>query len=134
MKQSVSAIEVAKLLLSYDPGREYFIDGKMFPVSSDETNPPTVGNFRLNKMLHICQMLHYAKYGKSLFSEDLRAFPRGGIVYPVYKGYFALYNEELKPEEITIEPQKKEFIKKNYYYFKNYHDKALETFSHDDIA
>jgi uncharacterized phage-associated protein len=129
----VSAIEVAKYLLSLDPERKYFKDKKM-TSRVEETNPPTIGNFRLNKMLHICQMLHYAKYGEPLFSEYLRAYPRGAIVYIVFKNFFNLFHEELEPQEILIREEKKEFISKIYYYFKKNSDQELENFSHDDIT
>jgi len=66
---TVSAEEISRLLLSYDPERKYFAEGKMSTSDS-----PTKGNFRLNKMLHICYMLHYSKYGQPLFYEELRAF------------------------------------------------------------
>ncbi|RHZ36228.1 type II toxin-antitoxin system antitoxin SocA domain-containing protein [endosymbiont GvMRE of Glomus versiforme] len=133
MNQLVSAVEVAKLLLSYDPEREYFSDNKLISVEEDEVEP-TQGNFRINKMLHICQMLHYAKYREPLFFEDLRAYKRGAIVYPIYKGFFNLYRQMLKPEEIQLNPKKKSFISKIYHYFKNYQNEQLEIFSHDDIS
>ena len=89
-QQPISAVEVAKLLLSFDQDREYFCDGKMLDVVEEERHePPTICNFRLNKMLHICQMLHYAKYGEPLFFEDLRAYYHGAIVYPVYREFFS---------------------------------------------
>lgn len=132
-QKPISAIEVAKLLLSCDQRREYFNDNKMTSITDEEISP-TQGNFRINKMLHICQMLHYSKYGEPLFFEDLRAYYRGAIVYPVYKNFFSLYREPLKTEEIDLEVKKKNFISKVFHYFKNYHDKDLETFSHDDIA
>jgi len=128
----ISATEIAKLLLSFDQGREYFVDGKM--IDREREIELTIGNFRLNKMLHICQMLNYAKYGKPLFFEDLRAYAHGAIVYPIYKNFFSFYRESLKPEEINIETKNKSFISKIYHYFKNYQDRDLETFSHDDIA
>ena len=97
----ISAIEVAKLLLSFDPDREYFLDGKMAGIVEEEGyEPPTIGNFRLNKMLHICQMLHYAKYGEPLFFEDLRAYYHGAIVYPIYRDFFSFYRQSLGTEEI----------------------------------
>jgi uncharacterized phage-associated protein len=127
-----SAIEVAQLLLSYDPERKYFKKGKM-NSRVDETNP-TIGNFRLNKMLHICYMLYYSKYGKPLFRENLKAYPRGAIVYIVYKNFFDLFREELESREITIEEEDKKFISKVYNYFKKRSDKELESFSHSDIS
>ena len=70
-QELVSAIKVAKLLLSYDQRREYFNDNKMTSTTD---------------------------------------------------------------EEINLETEKEKFISKIFRYFKNYHDKDLETFSHDDIA
>jgi uncharacterized phage-associated protein len=99
----------------------------------DESSP-TQGNFRLNKMMHICYMLHYAKYGQPLFFESLRAYQRGAIVYQVYKNYFEFYNQKLTPEEISLETEKKDFINKIYHHFKKYQDQELEIFSHDDLA
>src|SRR4051812_33584767 len=88
-KGKYSAVEIAKLLLSYDSKRKYFKKGNM-TSRSEETNPPTLGNFRLNKMLHICYMLYYSKYGKPLFWESLRAYPRGAIVYKVLMNFIQL--------------------------------------------
>lgn len=134
-QQPISATEIAKLLLSFDPDREYFLDGKMLNKTEEEGyEPPTIGNFRLNKMLHICQMLHYAKYGEPLFLEDLRAYYHGAIVYPVYRGFFSFYRQSLATKEISVAKEKKNLISKTYYYFKKYSDDYLETFSHDDPA
>jgi hypothetical protein len=67
-QKSISATEIAKLLLSFDQRREYFCDKKMLNTMEEGgSEPPTIGNFRLNKMLHICYMLYYSKYGKALF-------------------------------------------------------------------
>ena len=128
-----SAIEVARLLLSYDPQRKYFKEGKM-TSRSEADNPPIIGNFRLNKMLHICYMLYYSKYGKPLFWENLRAYPRGAIVYKVLMNFIQLSREKLSPEQILIKEKDKKFISQTYYYFKNNSDQELEDFSHDDIA
>lgn len=131
-ERGYSAIEIARLLLSYDPKRKYFKKGKM-SSRIDEINP-TIGNFRLNKMLHICYMLYYSKYGKPLFREELRAYPHGAIVYLVYKNFFNLFSEELEPHRILIKEEDKNFISKSYHYFKNNSDQELENFSHSDIA
>lgn len=120
--------------MSFDPNREYFTDAKMSDIEEKGFEPPTIGNFRLNKMLHICQMLHYAKYGEPLFFEDLRAYYHGAIVYPVYRNFFSFYRQPFKTEEILVNKDKKNLVSKTYYYFKNYSDDYLETFSHDDPA
>jgi hypothetical protein len=57
----VSALAVAQYLLSLDPERKYFTKN--------------LGNFRLNTMLHIIQMLYCSKYGKPLFKEVMYAYP-----------------------------------------------------------
>ena len=104
----ISVTEVTKLLLSFDPDREYFLDGKMPNMVEEEGyEPPTIGNFRLNKMLHICQMLHYAKYGEPLFFEDLRAYYHGAIVYPIYRDFFSFYRQVLTTKEVSIDKEKK---------------------------
>ena len=58
----LSALEVAHYFLSLDPRRKYFVDGKMPKIGGIAI--PTIGNFRLNKLLHISQMLYAAKQGK----------------------------------------------------------------------
>jgi uncharacterized phage-associated protein len=128
-----SAVDIAKLLLSYDLKREYFKDGEMTSWT-EETNPPTIGNFRLNKMLHICYMLYYSKYGEPLFYEDLRAFSRGAVVYKIFKKFIQLSQEELEPQQISIREEDKKFVNKVYCYFKEVSDNELESFSHDDIS
>jgi|SRR6185312_1263602 len=129
-----SAIEIARLLLSYDPKREYFEkEKKMVPIREGD-NPPTIGNFRLNKMLHICYMLYYSKYDKPLFFEYLRAYPRGALVYKIFMNFFQLSREKLEPQQISIEEEDKKFINKTYSYFKNSSDQELEDFSHSDIT
>src|SRR5437763_4930306 len=57
-----SAMDVAKAFLENDPKREFF-------------TPDPVGNFRLNTMLHLSQMLYCAKTGKLLFKDPMYAFP-----------------------------------------------------------
>lgn len=56
---ATSALDVAQYLLSLDPQRKYFTKKQ--------------GNMRLNTLLHILQILHYAKFQKMLFKEDLIA-------------------------------------------------------------
>ncbi|CAH1765222.1 7384_t:CDS:2 [Entrophospora sp. SA101] len=76
--KSISAIEVSKLLLSFDQGREYFCDGKMTVRKEEETDPPTIG----------------------------------AVVYPVYKNFFSLYRELLKTEEINVDSERKNFVRR----------------------
>jgi hypothetical protein len=56
-----SALDITHYLLSLDPDRKYFTQRH--------------GNFRLNSLLHIIQILHYAKFGIMAFYEDMLAYP-----------------------------------------------------------
>ena len=129
---TVSALEVAKYLLSLDPGREYFTLNWMKPKSNWESTP-LEGSFRLNKMLHICQMLHCAKYKQPLFSERLLAFEHGGVVEVVRTNFVELFNT-LAEEKFNLSDDNKDFIQRTFAYFRQQDNEVLENFSHDDPA
>ena len=115
-KGKYSAIEIARLLLSYDPERKYFKDRKM-SLRADETNS-TIGNFRLNKMLHICYMLYYSKYGKPLFWESLRAYPKGALVYKILMNFLYIkkyYYNNIFIDKIFKILEEYEIYKKLFY-------------------
>ncbi|CAG8514049.1 11728_t:CDS:2 [Racocetra fulgida] len=59
---SLSAEEIARYFLSLDPERKQFKEEKAKKLRGIAV--PTIGNFRLNKLLHISQILYAAKYGK----------------------------------------------------------------------
>lgn len=131
-KGEISALEVAKYLLSLDPQRQYFTLERITRQEGWE-DLPRKGNFRLNKMLHMCQIFHCVKYGKPLFKERMEAFEHGAIVYKVHENFKELYNS-LREFVIDLISEKKEFIEKIYYYFKEFDDLILRNFSHDDPA
>jgi len=110
-KKIISALEIAKFFLSLDNRREYFVSDKQ-TLKLNGISVPTLGNFRLNKLLHITQILHCAKYGEYLFSDPLMAFEHGGIVYDIYR----------------------RFLTKIYHSFQSYNNKQLEDFVHEDPA
>src|SRR3954451_6302169 len=89
----VSATIVAKYLLYLDPKRKYFSKNHVLIVDDEEnyTSKPTIGNFRLNKMLQIIQALYYACYKQLLFEDDMIAFENGGVVYDIYNRFLRLY-------------------------------------------
>jgi len=130
--QLVSALDIAEYLLFLDPQRKYFTLWRM-PAKKDWGNPPVEGNFRLNKMLHILQILHYVKYRKFLFSENLVAYKHGAIVQSVSKSFSnELYHRYQLLKTESLNPQKKEFIKIIFEYFQEYSNEELWQFSHDD--
>src|SRR4051794_15393304 len=105
----------------------------MTSIREDDT-PPTIGNFRLNKMLHICYMLYYSKYGKPFFWKSLRVYPHGALVYKVLMNFFQLSKEKLETQQIPVEEEDEKFVNKAYCYFKNNSNQELEDFSHSDIT
>src|SRR5947199_2367733 len=85
-KGKYSAIEVAKSLLSFDPSRNYFTKN-LVSFTDNLGSIPMKGNFRLNKMLHMCQIFYCVKYKKPLFKEPMTAFEHGAIVHDVYSDF-----------------------------------------------
>jgi len=65
----ISVMEAAKFFFSLDPNREYFTKKEMADVPG--VSIPMAGNLRLNKLLHIAQMLYASKYGHYLFLEKM---------------------------------------------------------------
>jgi|SRR6185312_1691093 len=85
-KAEYSAIDVAKYLLSLDTKndlglRKYFTLRLISFGEEPDSSQTREGNFRLNKMLHMCQIFHCMEYGKPLFGERMEAYENGAIVY-----------------------------------------------------
>jgi hypothetical protein len=94
-KAENSAMEVAKYLLSLDPKnffgfREYFTLRLISFGEEPDSIQTREGNFRLNKMLHMCQIFHCIEYGKPLFKERMEAYENGAIVYKVRMNFIQL--------------------------------------------
>ena len=127
----VSAMEVAKYLLSLDPKRKYFITGKMPKISGIAI--PTIGNFRLNKLLHISQILYAAKYGEYLFPEKFSAFEHGGVIYEVYRQFHFLVKQYYNDTN-HLSSEIKNFLDKIFNFFHTFENDELEEFTHNDPA
>jgi uncharacterized phage-associated protein len=127
-----SALAVAEYLLSLDPQRKYFTLKRM-PEKEGWIALPMEGNFRLNKLLHILQILYYAKHERMLFTDSLVAYEHGGVVQIISKSFGnELYYRQkyLHVKELSLE--NKSFIKKGFNYFSEYDNQELWDFSHDD--
>src|SRR5947208_5682507 len=96
-------------------------------------NPPIEGNFRLNKLLHILQILYYVKYGDFLFSEDMIAYRNGAVVENVSKSFLnELCLLKTYPRTKNLDPERKKFLKTKTEHFQEYSDHELQNLSHDD--
>jgi len=70
-KTKYDALSIAKYLLSLDPKREYFDNKK---IENKITLAVAIrGNFRLNQMLYLLQMLYYLEHKELLFEDGLYA-------------------------------------------------------------
>jgi uncharacterized phage-associated protein len=129
----VSALDVSQYLLSLDRERKYFTSKRMSSEEGWGVNPPIEGNFRLNKLLHILQILYYVKYREFLFSEDMTAYRNGAVVEIVSKSFLnELYLLENYPRIENLDPQRKYFLKTKIEHFKEYSNHELQDLSHDD--
>jgi len=131
-KKIVSALDVSHYLLSLDSKRKYFTINWMKSKENWESIPRE-GSFRLNKILHLCQMLYYAKYKKPLFKEQMLAFEHGAVVETVRINYLDLY-WNLAKEEIKLEDDDKKNIKKIFTRFRSESNDTLENLTHEDPA
>ncbi|MCE8164060.1 MAG: DUF4065 domain-containing protein [Candidatus Moeniiplasma glomeromycotorum] len=133
----VSVTIVSKYLLSLDPKREYFSKNHELIVDDRDnySSRPTIGNFRLNKMLQIIQALYYACYKQPLFENEMVAFEHGGIVFSIYRNFLKLHEEKNEfPYSYCLTTKQQEFISKVFFYLKNYSDKKLRELAHEDLA
>jgi uncharacterized phage-associated protein len=117
--------QVAKFFLSLDPDRKVFTKKRV----RNEKCEFYEGNARLNKLLHIAQIVYIAKTGRRLFSTPLYAYKNGAVVRPVINNYSRLLYDEGKvdiPESIQI------FLKKIYKACFNADINELIELSHED--
>lgn len=132
----VSALDVSKYLLSLDQRRNYFSREQLLIIDKRDgyKSKPTIGNFRLNKMLQIIQALYFACYKQTLFEDKMIAFEHGGVVYSIYRGFINLHKEKSEVP-LTLKTKQKEFIRKVFSYLRdNYSDKELRELAHEDLA
>ena len=122
----LSAKQVASYFLSKDKDRKLFTSKviKINEVKSYE------GNVRINKYLFLAQVVHLAKYGKKLFSDDLVAYTNGPVIISIMNNFADLYDN--KEVELNIDDKTKEFLDKIYFSLENASCEELVDISHDD--
>ncbi|RIA93357.1 hypothetical protein C1645_819553 [Glomus cerebriforme] len=125
------ASSIAKYLLSLDPNREYFENKRAKNEITSATI--TTGNFRLNQMLYLIQILYYLKYERLLFNDKFYAWENGMVIYSVYTHFSSLYYNVNGKNIKNIEDGRiKTFISKCFNYLKTNSDRVLQEFAFTD--
>lgn len=97
--------DIAKYILSLDKNNDIFVN-KLLTLYGRNCYE---GNVRLNKYLHIMQMVYFAMTDNKLFNEDMYAFDNGVVVNMVMNDYSYLksnketYNITNKSVKLYIE-------------------------------
>ncbi len=97
--------DIAKYILSLDKNNDIFVN-KLLTLHGRNCYE---GNVRLNKYLHIMQMVYFAMTDNKLFNEDMYAFDNGVVVNMVMNDYSYLksnketYNITNKSVKLYIE-------------------------------
>ncbi len=99
---------IAKYLLSLDKNNEIF-NNNLITLNGRECYE---GNVRLNKYLHIMQMVYFAMTDKKLFDDLMYAFDNGVVVGTVMNNYKYLCST--KNEYEFIDTSIKEFTLKMF--------------------
>lgn len=118
--------DIAKYILSLDKNNDIFVN-KLITLHNRNCYE---GNVRLNKYLHIMQMVYFAMTDKKLFNEDMYAFDNGIVIESVMNNYN--YLKQAKNSYIITSPSVKEYITKMFDILKYAPLEELIKISHQD--
>lgn len=118
--------DIAKYILSLDKNNDIFVN-KLLTLHGRNCYE---GNVRLNKYLHIMQMVYFAMTDNKLFNEDMYAFDNGVVVNTVMNDYSYLKSNK-ETYNITDESVKL-YIEKMFNILKYAPLKDLIEISHQD--
>lgn len=118
--------DIAKYILFLDKDNNIFVNNLITLKGRDCYE----GNVRLNKYLHIMQMVYYAMTDNKLFNEDMYAFDNGVVVGSVMNNYSSL-KQNKKSFNINDEDIKK-YIEKMFNILKYAPLDDLIEISHQD--
>lgn len=117
---------IAKYILSLDKNNDIFIN-KLIHLHGRDCYE---GNVRLNKYLHIMQMVYFAMTDNKLFNEDMYAFDNGVVVNTVMNNYAYLKSNR---DSYTISDENvKSYIEKMFNILKYAPLQDLIEISHQD--
>ena len=118
--------DIAKYILSLDTDNTIF-QNKLITLQGRNCYQ---GNVRLNKYLHIMQMVYIAMNNKKLFNDDMYAYDNGVIVDSVMNNYKYLCNNK---NSYDIQDEKiKEYLSKMFDILKYAPLDELIKISHQD--
>lgn len=117
---------IAKYILFLDKDNNIFVNN----LINREGRSCYEGNVRLNKYLHIMQMVYIAMNDKKLFDEDMYAFDNGVVVNSVMNNY--VYLKSMKSSYKIDDEDIKLFIEKMFNILKYAPLEDLIEISHQD--
>lgn len=118
--------DIAKYILSLDKNNDIFVN-KLLTLHDRNCYE---GNVRLNKYLHIMQMVYFAMTDNKLFNEDMYAFDNGVVVNMVMNDYS--YLKSNKETYNITDKSVKLYIEKMFNILKYAPLKDLIEISHQD--
>ena len=123
----MKALDIAKYFLDKDPERRYFT---YIPITRNGLTFYD-GNAKINKFLHLAQVLYIAKYGKLLMEDVFYAFANGAVVEDVQKAFNSTLH---KPTEygVSFDTETNDFLDRVYFMLQNASVDDLIDLSHED--
>ena len=118
--------DIAKYILSLDKNNDIFVN-KLLTLHGRNCYE---GNVRLNKYLHIMQMVYFAMTDNKLFNEDMYSFDNGVVVNMVMNDYS--YLKSNKETYNITDKSVKLYIEKMFNILKYAPLKDLIEISHQD--
>lgn len=117
---------IAKYILSLDKNNDIFVN-KLIMLHDRNCYE---GNVRLNKYLHIMQMVYFAMTDNKLFDDDMYAFDNGVVVNSVMNNYN--YLKSTKETYVITNESIKKYIEKMFNILKYAPLEDLIEISHQD--
>ncbi len=117
---------IAKYILYLDKDNSIFINNLINLNNRDCYE----GNVRLNKYLHIMQMVYFAMTDNKLFDDDMYAFDNGVVVNSVMNNYN--YLKSTKDSYVIKDESIRKYIEKMFNILKYAPLKDLIEISHQD--
>lgn len=118
--------DIAKYILSLDRNNDIFVN-KLITLQGRNSYE---GNVRLNKYLHIMQMVYFAMTGHKLFDEAMYAYDNGAVVDSVMNNY--IYLKSTKDSYHISNDSVKKYIEKMFDILKYAPLEDLIEISHQD--